>query len=63
MSIEAGLERYEKVNDMIKAELRKKSKAVVKNVNGQRYIGCALEKGKVIEVHGTPGNEIGRAHV
>ncbi len=58
MSIEAGLERYEKVNDMIKAELRKKSKAVVKNVNGQRYIGCALEKGKVIEVHGTPGNDM-----
>ena len=58
MSIEAGLERYEKVNDMIKAELRKKSKAVVKNVNGQRYIGCAIEKGKVIEVHGTPGNDM-----
>ena len=58
MSIEAGLERYEKVNDMIKAELRKKSKAVVKNVNGQRYIGCALEKGKVIEVHGTPVNDM-----
>ena len=58
MSIEAGLERYEKVNDMIKAELRKKSKAVVKNVNGQRYIGCAIEKGMVIEVRGTPGNDM-----
>ena len=58
MSIEAGLERYEKVNDMIKAELLKKNKAVVKNVNGQRYIGCALEKGKTIEVYGTPGNDM-----
>ena len=27
-------------------------------MNGQRYIGCALEKGKVIEVHGTPGNDM-----
>ncbi|MDE6412841.1 MAG: glutamate synthase, partial [Eubacterium sp.] len=58
MSIEAGLQRYEVVNDLIKEELRKKNKAVVKDVNGQRYIGCALEQGKTIEVHGTPGNDM-----
>ena len=58
MSIEAGLQRYEIVNDLIKEELSKKNKAVVKGVNGQRYIGCALEKGKTIEVHGTPGNDM-----
>lgn len=58
MSIEAGLERYEKINELIAAELQKKSKATVKNVNGQRYIGCALDKGKTIEVHGTPGNDM-----
>lgn len=39
MSIEAGLERYEKVNELIKDELVKKNKVTVKNVNGQRYIG------------------------
>lgn len=30
MSIEAGLERYEKVNDMIKAELRKRVRQLLK---------------------------------
>lgn len=58
MSVEAGLERYEKVNEEIKHQLEKKNKVTVKNVNGQRYIGCALESGKTIEVHGTPGNDM-----
>lgn len=56
--IEAGLQRYEKVNEEIKAELKKKNKVVVKDVNGQRYIGCALDKGKTVEVYGTPGNDM-----
>lgn len=58
MSIEAGLTRYEAVNNQINEELRKKNKAVVKNVNGQRYIGCALDAGKTVEVYGTPGNDM-----
>lgn len=58
MSIEAGLTRYEQVNNLIKAELESKNKVTVKDVNGQRYIGCALDEGKIIEVHGTPGNDM-----
>lgn len=56
--IEAGLRRYEEVNDEIKLDLEKKNKCIVKNVNGQRYIGCALDSGKTIEVYGTPGNDM-----
>lgn len=58
MSIEAGLTRYEQVNDCIKAELEKKNKVVVTDVNGQRYIGCGLDSGKTIQIHGTPGNDM-----
>jgi len=58
MTIEAGLERYEKINSLIKTELTSRSSVTVTNVNGQRYIGCALEKGKTIEIHGTPGNDM-----
>lgn len=58
MIIEAGLERYEKVNELIKAELSKRNRVTVKDVNGQRYIGCALNSGKTIEVYGTPGNDM-----
>lgn len=56
--IEAGLRRYEEINEQIKAELLKKNKCIVKDVNGQRYIGCTLDEGKTIEVHGTPGNDM-----
>ena len=58
MSIEAGLQRYETVNNLIKVELSKRNKVTVKDVNGQRYIGCALDSGKTIEIHGTPGNDL-----
>lgn len=58
MIIEAGLTRYEKVNEDIKSELEKRKNVTVKNVNGQRYIGCALDTGKKITVYGTPGNDM-----
>lgn len=56
--IEAGLRKYEELNSEIKSVLENKNKCVVNNVNGQRYIGCAMDKGKKIEVHGTPGNDM-----
>lgn len=43
MSIEAGLCKYAELNDKIKQELRTKKKVTVTAVNGQRYIGCALD--------------------
>lgn len=58
MIIEAGLTRYEKVNEAIEKELESKNKVTVKDVNGQRYIGCGLKEGKAIEVYGTPGNDM-----
>ena len=58
MSIEAGLCKYAELNDKIKQELRTKKKVTVTAVNGQRYIGCALDAGKTIQVHGTPGNDM-----
>lgn len=58
MSIEAGLERYEKINGQIKTALESCSSVTVTDVNGQRYIGCALEKGKTIKIYGTPGNDM-----
>ena len=38
--------------------VQKRGLEYVKNVNGQRYIGCALDEGKTIEVYGTPGNDM-----
>ena len=58
MTITAGLRRYAEVNDEIKEALLSKNKVIVNDVNGQRYIGCALDEGKTIEVHGTAGNDL-----
>ncbi len=58
MTINAGLRRYAEVNDEIKEILLSKNKVTVNDVNGQRYIGCALDKGKTIEIHGTAGNDL-----
>lgn len=58
MIIEAGLTRYEEVNERIKKALKNHSKVTVKEVNGQRYIGCALDSSKTIEIYGTPGNDM-----
>ena len=58
MSITAGLRRYAEVNNEIKETLLSKNKAVVNDVNGQRYIGCALDEGKTVEIHGTAGNDL-----
>lgn len=58
MNIKAGLRNYEQVNAEIKEELASKSRVFVTDVNGQRYIGCGLDKGKTIEIHGTAGNDL-----
>ena len=56
--ITAALRRYEDVNEDIKKALLSKNKLVIKNVNGQRYIGCGMDVGKTLEVYGTPGNDM-----
>ena len=58
MSITAGVRGYAEVNEEIKSELLSKSKATVTDVNGQRYLGCALEAGKTLEINGTAGNDL-----
>ena len=59
MIIEAGLTRYEAVNEEIEKQLKKQNKVTVKDVNGQRYIGCALDEGKTVEVYGNCQDAVG----
>ncbi|MBR4766628.1 MAG: hypothetical protein IK085_07695 [Clostridia bacterium] len=58
MSIVAGVRGYSEVNEEIKSELLSKNKVTVTDVNGQRYLGCALDAGKTLEIHGTAGNDL-----
>ena len=58
MSVEAGVRGYAKVNEDINREFLSKNKVSVTGVNGQRYLGCALPKGKILEIEGTAGNDL-----
>ena len=58
MSITAGLRRYEEINKEVSQLLLSKDKAIIKDVNGQRYIGCGLDEGKTVEIYGTAGNDL-----
>lgn len=56
--ITAGIRGYTEVNEDINKEFLSKNKVTVCEVNGQRYLGCALENGKTLEIEGTAGNDL-----
>ena len=56
--IHAGTEGFAPLNQKIRDALCEEDLIQVLNVNGQRYIGCALGHGKALELHGTPGNDM-----
>jgi glutamate synthase domain-containing protein 3 len=55
-TIQAGLTHFKDLNKEIRES--KESELLLEDVNGQRYIGCAL-KDKTITVNGTAGNSLG----
>ena len=58
MILTAGRRSFRDLNAEIRAALETENTVRVENVNGQRYIGTALDKGKTLEIHGTPGNDM-----
>lgn len=56
--IHAGMRGFAPLNEEIREALRHEDAVRLEDVNGQRYIGCAMERGKFIEVHGAPGNDM-----
>ncbi|MDD2648847.1 MAG: glutamate synthase [Eubacteriales bacterium] len=58
MEIKAGLMDFEALNKMVRADAEDGKKLVLREVNGQRYIGCGLCGSAEIDVYGTPGNDM-----
>lgn len=56
--INADSRSFKELNEEIRSALEKENCITVANVNGQRYLGVAMDKGKKIEIHGTPGNDM-----
>lgn len=59
MIITAGKRGFQELNAEIREKLESVDKIRIEEVNGQRYIGTALDSGKTLELHGTPGNDMG----
>ncbi len=58
--IDAKGVRYQVLNEMINEEVRRGAKSIkLVNVNGQRYIADGLVGEVYIEIHGTPGDDLG----
>lgn len=58
--IDAGGVYYKQLNEAVRSAIADGATSVVlRNVNGQRYIGTGIRASDVrIEVHGTPGNDV-----
>ncbi|NLN46860.1 MAG: hypothetical protein GX153_09905 [Clostridiaceae bacterium] len=57
--LEAGLKGFQQLNEEVAAALVEHDAVEIRAVYGQRYIGNGLEEDKRIDIHGTPGNDLG----
>ncbi len=56
-TIDVGLMNFEALNRLVRTSTE--DAVLLKQVNGQRYIGSALVNGKTITIEGTAGNALG----
>jgi glutamate synthase domain-containing protein 3 len=60
MEIDARGTTYKALNESLRKAMAHGAKnIVIRNVNGQRYIGTNLQSVVQLELHGTPGNDLG----
>lgn len=53
-----GTSHFKEANEEIRCALEGADAVQLDDVFAQRYIGCAMPKGKRLEIHGTPGNDM-----
>ncbi len=58
MTVTAGLKHHKELNEELKAAFAKAKSVTLKDVNGQRYIGCGVRGDYKIDIYGTPGNDL-----
>ena len=58
MTINVGLKHHKELNEEIKEVFAKASSITLKDVNGQRYIGCGVKGNYKLDIFGTPGNDL-----
>ena len=58
MTLELGTESFTSANQRVRDALETADTIELNNVLAQRYLGCGLPKGKRLEIHGVPGNDM-----
>lgn len=53
-----GTLHFREANELVHEVLEQNDTVVLNEVYAQRYLGCAMPKGKSLYIHGTPGNDL-----
>lgn len=57
-SVSLGTAHFKEANEKVRAALESADVVELHDVYAQRYLGCAMPKGKRLEIHGVPGNDM-----
>lgn len=57
--VSLGTSHFKEANEAVRAALAQVDTVHLADVYAQRYLGCTMPAGKRLEIHGTPGNDLG----
>lgn len=57
-TVDLGTSHFTEANKAVRAALDAADNVRLVDTEGQRYLGCAMPKGKSLEIYGTPGNDM-----
>lgn len=57
-TVSLGTLHFKEANERVREALDGAETVELRDVSAQRYLGCAMEAGKRLEIHGTPGNDM-----
>lgn len=58
VNVSLGTKHFKEANEVVREALNRADEVIVKDAFAQRYLGCALPKGKTLKIHGVPGNDM-----
>lgn len=58
MVVTLGTEHFTEANEMVREALAVTDTVEVKEAFAQRYLGCGMPSGKMLKIHGVPGNDM-----
>lgn len=57
-TLSLGTLHFKEANELVRQQLAEHDTVELRDVYAQRYLGCTMPKGKRLNIHGTPGNDM-----